>query len=867
MSQILYSDEARQKLLAGIRTVANIVGSTLGPQGRLVTIRDLEDVGAVTTKDGVTVARAINLPDNFANIGVELLHEAAGKALDEVGDGPQPLYAKVLTPNGFVNISDLKLGDEICGTNKSTQKVIGIYPKGKLKIYKLRFSNGQTAECSSNHLWNVTTNYGSNKSLITSELFNDPKFKILNKDQSFTFKYYVPTTVVEFKDSLTDDMLDPYLVGLLLGDGSLCKSGSIELSLALNKEYVLDKIKLPTNIKYSATKDFKKNYIRVKFSRVENSGSTMHDYIDAIGLLNCRSGDKFIPKFYLYSSCESRAKLLEGLTDTDGHINKKGLLEYSTISQQLHLDVIELMRSLGKQVHTYLKERKDNSSYSSTPIYRISELKGYKHGIKLVDIEETSTETEMMCIKVSNPDSLYITNDYVLTHNTSTSTLITSELIQGCLNLIAEGYSSVNLSKELKVIKEQLSQELESYIQPVKDINNLINIATIAANNDAIIGKLIGDAFEKVGLNGIVRIEPSEIGSTYVNTIDGAQLNSGLISPHFYNQAKQTVLTDCLVLVTNVHIPSAQSIMNILKYAEQENKALVIVCDDITTEALASLISAKRYSQFRVAVINAPSYGEDKLRYLTDLATYTGGIFIQKDSFIKLDDINPALSDYAPYLGECGKVVANESVSTFYNGAYFMEDVAKAEEELKEEIKTASSKYAKEVAEKRLAFLTGGIATIYVGAGSELETLSTIHRVDDAVRATQVARIKGVVVGGGYTVLKIINKVFESNPHQMGSRVNDIVKKALMKPFITMYENAGLDYSKYIEVNNNKVFNLKTNAWEFADKTSILDPAAVLLNVFETAFSIASTVLLTEIIILNETTVDKQPKTLFKRLG
>ena len=158
MGEIYFNKEAKELLYSDINKLHNAVAITMGPNGQCVIIPSKKEYGKqIVTKDGVSVAEQIFFKNTIENIGAQLVKEAALKTADEAGDGPQPLYSKVLTPNGFVKISDLKINDEICGTNKTIQKVIGVYPKGKLKVYKLKFNNGQTVECSENHIWNINT--------------------------------------------------------------------------------------------------------------------------------------------------------------------------------------------------------------------------------------------------------------------------------------------------------------------------------------------------------------------------------------------------------------------------------------------------------------------------------------------------------------------------------------------------------------------------------------------------------------------------------------------------------------------------------------------------------------------------------------
>ena len=304
VKQLLFKDAARQSILAGVKQLADAVKVTLGPRGRNA-ILDRAYSSPLITKDGVTVAQEINLADPFENIGAQMVKEVAEKTLDIAGDGPQDLNSKILTPTGWVKMGKTKVGMDICGTNKSTQKVIGIFPKGKKEIYKVYLSGNRVMRCCEDHLFKVTTSSGIKKTLPLRRLIKDYK-KINNKDKSMSHKYFVKTTLVEFVEDKEKMPIDPYLLGVLLGDGSLRGTGgsAIEISIGKAKEHILDKLVLPDGIKKRAVWVENKNYFRIKLTGKNKQGQTIGKILDSIGLLGTGSKTKFIPKSYLYSSID-----------------------------------------------------------------------------------------------------------------------------------------------------------------------------------------------------------------------------------------------------------------------------------------------------------------------------------------------------------------------------------------------------------------------------------------------------------------------------------------------------------------------------------------------------------------------------------
>jgi len=339
-NELLSGPQSRIKILKGIDETTKAIATTAGPQGRNQILCEVMPVplqnGGVkhqrvfsSTKDGVTVSRSITHPDVQMEAGGIMVKDVCERTVEDSGDGPQPLYAKVLTPIGFVEMGSLKEGDIICGTNQTIQSVIGVYPKGQKKIVRVKFADGRIVECCEDHLWEVVDKNAKGgrgeRLVLTTKRIVDTSRISYKRSGNGSHDFYVPVTPVEFYQNSSEMPLDPYLVGLLLGDGSLSGTGSIELCIGDKKAHIIPKIRLPEGITLNTTFVERKNSYRIKFVGCDTSGFYMKDILKQMGLLGVRSNTKFIPKPYLYSSFESRQRLLWGLTDTDGHISNRGL--------------------------------------------------------------------------------------------------------------------------------------------------------------------------------------------------------------------------------------------------------------------------------------------------------------------------------------------------------------------------------------------------------------------------------------------------------------------------------------------------------------------------------------------------------------
>lgn len=849
---VKFGSDARNKMLKGANILADAVRVTLGPKGRNVVLDKFN--GPVITKDGVSVAKEISLEDKFENMGAQMVKQVASKANDAAGDGPQPLYAPILTPSGWSTMGKMQVGDIICGTNNTKQTVTGIFPKGKKEICKINFSDGRTVECCKEHLWTVTTHTGAKKTITTQEMIDTGVST--EKNGQVRYKYYTPKTTVEFDEKTL--ILDAYLVGVLLGDGSLSKSGSIELSLGYNKKHILDKIILPDFIQMTTTDVKEKNSFRVKFSRVNNSGATMHDLIEQIGLLNANSNTKFIPSDYLYNSTENRKKLYQGIIDTDGHINKRGRFEYSTVSNQLKDDFISLCRSLNIDLSYLLHDRKnDANSYSDKSIHRITELKGYKHGHKIISIECTNEETEMQCIKVSNPDHLYITSDFVVTHNTTTATVLAQAIIQEGIKAVASGMNPMDLKRGIDKAVIDAVRELKAIAVPCDTKELIAQVGTISANSDQEVGDIIAEAMDKVGRDGVITVED---GTSLVNelvVVEGMQFENGYMSPYFVtNQSNNSAeLENPLILIVDRTISNVQDLVPSLELAFKEKRSLLIVADNIESEALATLVVNNVKGIVKCCAVKSPFYGQMRKDTLQDIAVLTAGTVISETAGYEL---NKVAKDN---LGQAKRVIISKDGCTIIDGAGAKSDIDDRIGGIRVAKEQAQHENDKECMQTRIAKLSGGVAVIKVGAATEVEMKEKRDRVDDALCATRAAVEEGIVAGGGSALIKIAHALVpqgDNDDQLVGYR---LALKAMESPLRQIVANCGEEGAVVVNAVKHAAVGVGYNAStsEYVDmfEAGIIDPTKVTRSALQFAASVAGLMITTECMVADHPEKDK----------
>lgn len=840
--------------------IDSIVGSSLGPGGRNVIIEsELTGIPNKNTKDGVTIFRSLGSEDAYEHLIIEQTRDVAIKTVNEAGDGPQPLYSKVLTPRGFVSMGDIKVGMEICGLNGTTQKVLGVYPKGQKEIYRVSFSDGRVVECCEDHLWSVKTGYGSQKTLTASQMMQD--YKKQSKNGYVRYKYYCPITHVEFDENKSEMPLHPYLVGVLLGDGSLSGTGSIELSLGKNKKHILDKIVLPEGLYLSSSYVNHKNYYRVKINGITKQGQTPKDLVSSLGLLGTYSGSKFIPKSYLYASKESRIQLLEGLLDTDGHINKRGRFEFSTVSTELCNDFLDLVRSLGISTHYKLHSRKEDfASYSDKPIHRIVELKGYSNGVKIVNIEPTNEFTEMQCIKVSNADNLYLTDNYIVTHNTTTATVISAAMIKNLFAFCKNNskYSPQKVTRQIqKILKEELLPSLRDQAIKItpENLELLEKVATISANGDKEMARAVIDAFEQTGYGATSHVTIQELSgpSGYrVELIEGFPISKGYeesigkFHPAFINdQANQKViLENPLFILFDGNITDLVQIQDVLSNIGDEYvsgktdfKNVVLVAHKFSDQVLTTLaFNFNNPNTINVVPLQTPmdQIVNSQLNFLLDLSAFTNA---------KVFDMNNPLADATP--DDFGKKMEKIEIYRFRTTVVGEPDEMNIEaraEDIKGNIAQAESALEKVILEERLGKLTGGIARLQIFGASNGELKEKADRAEDAVSAVRAAIKDGCLPGGGRVLINLALKLSE----QDDLVIQEVLVPSLFAPFNRLLENAGMNKEEIEKILTKmiekpaQVYDVENQKFGDPKKMGVLDALPAVEQALINSVSIAS---------------------------
>lgn len=819
--------------------IANIVGGTLGPGGQPVLIeRPEEDLPPIVTKDGVTVFKSLGFEDPIAQCIMEASREVAVRTANEAGDGPQPLWSKILTPTGFIEMRDVKIGMDICGTNGTTQKILGVYPKGKKEIFVVTFEQGQRVECCEDHLWTVTTNYGVKKVLTTKEMLKDYR-SLFGKKGYYSHKYYVQNNIVEFKDNPKSRPLDPYLLGVLIGDRSLCDSGSVELSLGVKKTHIIEKLVLPEESNIATSYLDKKNSFRVKLK-----GGRIRQALEAIGLRNTNSNMKYIPKSYLMASRSVRESLLQGLIDTNGHVNSHGRFEFSTVSEQLALDFRFLCQSLGKSIYSVIHKRSEgDGSYSKRPIYRFIELKGNKYGNTIVDIKKTGEYAEMQCIKVTNPDQLYITDDFIVTHNTTTATILAEAIVRLTHRFCEHHrhYSPHRVGRELSLVLKNFiepsirklsvptSLDFTEKGKPTKGREILKDVALVSANGDEELATAVMHCYDICGDEGnVTLVEAAGLGGYEVEEIQGYPIHTGYeegggpFSQDFVREPSlhRTVMNKPLWCLYDGQITEINTVKEIFEALfadagvwgrENDERDIIVIAKGFSEMVLGNLsLNWRTTGSPKVLPLRIPPSAFDggSRAFLEDLAAVVGAEVynplvnpIQKVTFAGLGG-SPTVeiregNEVLVWSGKTNKVeVGRYRTSVF--GYADPEMILLRTDELRHALTEGPSKLESVHLKERLARLSGGIARLTVWGTSNGDTKERRDRAEDAVCAVRGALKHGALYGGCWAFLQVARQLEESGDHKVDSPVATVLIPALRQPFTRLLNNVGITEDKEV---------------------------------------------------------------------
>ena len=448
---------------------------------------------------------------------------------------------------------------------------------------------------------------------------------------------------------------------------------------------------------------------------------------------------------------------------------------------------------------------------------------------------------------------------------TTTATILANSILKRGFDIITELKSNpVDIKRGMDIGVTTVVEKLEEIATDISSQDEIEQVATISANNDQEVGKLIATAMEKVGREGVITVEESRTNDTYLETVEGVQFDRGYISPYFVtdNNHMHAQFEDPWIILVDKKIQTLKELVKPLEAAIAQDKPLLIIAHDIEGEALAGLVVNKARGTLKVAAVKAPEFGEKRTQLLEDIATITGGTLISKSKGHKLDTLN-----IADFVGSAKTVTVTSKSTTIVDGAGDPEVIANRVNEIKVLLEKSDSDYEKEGYQQRVGKMAGGVAILKIGAESEIEMKEKKDRVEDALHATRAALDEGIVPGGGIALRscfddEVEDGVFENDDQVSGYR---IVMQAIQEPFNLIMSNAGLDANQIWNeihafdgmtdestISMNWGLDARTEQVVDMMKSGIIDPAKVTRVALEKAASVAGTILTTECIIINE---------------
>lgn len=444
---------------------------------------------------------------------------------------------------------------------------------------------------------------------------------------------------------------------------------------------------------------------------------------------------------------------------------------------------------------------------------------------------------------------------------TTTATVLAQSIITEGLKNVAAGANPMDLKRGIDKAVEKVIAALKDQSQAVGNDNKKIEaVATISANNDPFIGKLIAEAMQKVGKDGVITVEEAKGTDTTVEVVEGMQFDRGYISPYFVTNSEkmEAELQSPMILIYDKKISAMKDILHILEKVAQSGRPLLIIAEDLEGEALATLVVNKLRGTLKVAAVKAPGFGDRRKEMLQDIAILTKGIVISEEQGYKLE--NADLS----YLGQATSVTIDKDNTTIVGGKGKKDDINARINQIKAQIEVTSSDYDKEKLQERLAKLSGGVAVLNIGAATEVEMKEKKDRVDDALHATRAAVEEGIVPGGGTAFIRAVSALDGYRSSNEDEKLGvQIVRRALESPIRTIVENAGLEGSVIVnrikEGKGDFGFNARTEEFENLLKAGVIDPTKVTRVALENAASIAGMLLTTECVVADKPKPEAAP--------
>jgi chaperonin GroEL len=437
---------------------------------------------------------------------------------------------------------------------------------------------------------------------------------------------------------------------------------------------------------------------------------------------------------------------------------------------------------------------------------------------------------------------------------TTTATVLAQAILREGTKIVAAGMNPMDLKRGIDKAVAVLVEDLGKQSKKTRSTEEIAQVGTISANGDETIGKILAEAMEKVGKEGVITVEEAKVMETTLEVVEGMQIDRGYLSPYFVTDAEsmEVVLEDALVLLHEKKISQMKDLLPLLEQVSKEGKPILIVAEDLEGEALATLVVNKMRGTLHCAAVKAPGFGDRRKAMLEDMAILTGGHLIAEELGLKLENVT--LKD----LGRVKKVVISKDDTTLIEGAGSKKDIQSRCDEIRKQIEDTSSDYDREKLQERLAKLAGGVAVLKVGAATETEMKEKKARVEDALHATRAAVEEGIVPGGGVALLraqKALDGLEESLPEDQRAGVR-ILRRAIEEPLRWIAGNAGIEGSIVVEkVKHGRGafgFNAATEVYEDLVEGGVIDPTKVVRAALQNAASVASLLLTTEALIVEK---------------
>jgi len=437
---------------------------------------------------------------------------------------------------------------------------------------------------------------------------------------------------------------------------------------------------------------------------------------------------------------------------------------------------------------------------------------------------------------------------------TTTATVLAQAIVAEGLKNVTAGASPMDIKRGMDKAVAKVVESIKNQSEKVGDnYDKIEQVATVSSNNDPVIGKLIADAMRKVSKDGVITIEEAKGTDTTIGVVEGMQFDRGYLSAYFVTNTEkmECEMEKPYVLIYDKKISNLKDFLPILEPAVQSGRPLLVIAEDVDSEALTTLVVNRLRSQLKICAVKAPGFGDRRKEMLEDIAVLTGGVVISEEKGLKLEQATLEM------LGTADKVTITKDNTTIVNGAGEKQNIKERCEQIKAQIAAAKSDYDKEKLQERLAKLSGGVAVLYVGAASEIEMKEKKDRVDDALRATRAAIEEGIVAGGGVAYIRAI----ESLEGMKGENVDEttgvqIIKRAIEEPLRQIVANAGKEgavvVQKVREGKGDFGYNARTDVYENLHAAGVVDPAKVTRVALENAASIAGMFLTTECVIVEK---------------